>query len=64
LDSLVTAIQRVWHTAEWGEWTRESKEDSAEVLHSGERGMWICEVLCSRPVSWQWAQSTEGKSAE
>jgi hypothetical protein len=42
-------IQSVWHIAERGEWTMESKGDSAEELHSVERGKQICEVLCSRP---------------
>jgi hypothetical protein len=37
LDSLVTANQRVWHTAERGEWTTESKENSAEEMYIRER---------------------------
>jgi len=50
LDSLVTAIQSVWLTAERGEWTMDSIGDSAEELHSVEQGKQIYEALFSRLV--------------
>jgi hypothetical protein len=37
MDSLVTAIQSVWHVAERGEWMAESEGNLAEELHSVER---------------------------
>jgi len=64
MDSLVTAIQSVWCTAEQGEWTTESKGDSAEELQSVKQGKQICEVMYSRLVLGPWAQSTEHTSAE
>jgi hypothetical protein len=51
LGSLVTANQRVWHTAERGEWTTDTKENSVEEMYIRERVKLICEVLCSRPGS-------------
>ena len=42
MDSLVTAIQSVWCTAERGEWMTESKGDSAEELQcrAREANLW------------------------
>jgi len=37
LDSHVATTQRVWRTAERGEWTMESKGNSAEEMYSVER---------------------------
>ena len=37
MDSLITMTQRVWHRAERGDWTIESKGNSAEEMYSVER---------------------------
>jgi hypothetical protein len=59
MDSLVKAIQSLWRIAERGEWTTESEGNLAVELHSFDREQRIGAVLCSRPVSVPYLQTTE-----